>query len=143
MGTGSAITMAKVGTVDEYIAAFSGIRKKRLEEMRKIVKQAAPKNATEVISYNMPAVKTGAVLVYYAGYARHIGFYPTGSPIKVFADRLTDYKTSKGAVQFPLDAALPKSLISEMIAYRVKAENEKAKMKKKNGNKKVTPQKKR
>ncbi|MBZ4190400.1 iron chaperone [Niabella beijingensis] len=117
---------AKFTTVDEYINAFSGIQKKRLEEMRKIVKQAAPKNATEVISYNMPAIKTSAVLVYYAGYAKHIGFYPTGSPIKVFADRLLDYKTSKGAVQFPLEQHLPRVLIKEMVGFRAKATKEKA-----------------
>ncbi|WP_018631182.1 iron chaperone [Niabella aurantiaca] len=132
----------KFTTVDAYINAFSGIQKKKLEEMRKIVQQAAPKEATEVISYNMPAIKTSAVLVYYAGYAGHIGFYPTGSPIKVFADRLTDYKTSKGAVQFPLDAALPKSLIKEMISYRAKAEAMKAKIKKEESSRKKTVTKK-
>ncbi|SDD24670.1 iron chaperone [Niabella drilacis] len=133
---------AKFTTVDAYIDTFSGIQKKKLEEMRKIVKQAAPKEAVEVISYNMPAVKTTAVLVYYAAYEKHIGFYPTGSPVMVFADRLREYKTSKGAVQFPLDATLPKKLIGEMIAYRVWAEAEKAQKKKTAGSKKRTVTKK-
>ncbi|MGJ7033251.1 iron chaperone [Niabella hirudinis] len=132
----------KFTTVDAYIDAFSGIHKKKLEEMRKIVKQAAPKNATEVISYNMPAIKTSTVLVYYAAYEKHIGFYPTGSPITVFADRLGEYKTSKGAVQFPLDAALPKKLIGEMIAYRATTEAGRAQMKQAEKNKKKTVAKK-
>ncbi|MCF3109410.1 DUF1801 domain-containing protein [Niabella sp. CC-SYL272] len=120
----------KFTTVDAYINAFSGIRKKRLEEMRRMVRQAAPKDAVEVISYNMPAIRTTTVLVYYAAYEKHIGFYPTGSPITAFADRLKDYKTSKGTVQFPLDIALPGHLIKEMVAYRVRSEEEKAKTKK-------------
>lgn len=126
----------KFTTVEAYIAAFSGIQKKKLEEMRAIVKQSAPKNAMEVISYNMPAIKTSEVLVYYAAYEKHIGFYPTGAPILAFADRLTEYKTSKGAVQFPLDAALPKKLIREMTAYRAKAAAAKAAMKKAEAGKK-------
>jgi len=126
----------KFNTVDEYIDAFSGIQKKKLEELRKIVKQAAPKNAVEVISYNMPAIKTSAVLVYYAAYANHIGFYPTGAPIQVFADQLTGYKTSKGAIQFPLDAALPRPLIKEMVAFRAHAEAEKLRLKKAGAGKK-------
>ncbi|MBO9594991.1 MAG: DUF1801 domain-containing protein [Niabella sp.] len=126
----------KFTTVEAYLEAFSGIRKKKLEEMRAIVKQAAPANAVEVISYNMPAIRTSEVLVYYAAYEKHIGFYPTGSPILAFADRLTEYKTSKGTVQFPLDAALPKKLIREMTAYRADAVAAKAAMKKAEARKK-------
>ncbi|WP_300598461.1 DUF1801 domain-containing protein [Niabella sp.] len=132
----------KFTTVDAYIDAFSGIQKKKLEEMRKIVKQSAPKNAVEVISYNMPAIKTSEVLVYYAAYENHIGFYPTGSPITVFADQLKEYKTSKGTVQFPLDATLPKKLIGDMTAYRVTTAAEKAQIKKTEGSKKKTVTKK-
>ncbi|MBO9620598.1 MAG: DUF1801 domain-containing protein [Niabella sp.] len=116
--------LVKFSTTDEYIGAFSGIQKKRLQELRRIVKQVAPAKATEVISYNMPALKLNKVLVYYAAYAHHIGFYPTSGPIKVFAEDLKGYKTSKGAIQFPLTEPLPAGLIKEIISYRI-AEDEK------------------
>ncbi|HEX7756566.1 MAG TPA: DUF1801 domain-containing protein [Niabella sp.] len=110
----------KFSTVGDYINHFSGIQKKRLQQIRNIIKQVAPAHATEVISYNMPAIKTQKVLVYYAAYAQHIGFYPTAEPIKVFADALTGYKTSKGAIQFPLEEPLPAELIQQVVLYRIK-----------------------
>ena len=59
------------------------------------------------------------VLVYFAGYKNHIGFYPTGNGVAAFKDRLDDYKTSKGAIQFPLDKKLPVKLITEIVKYRL------------------------
>lgn len=90
-----------------------------LDTMRSVIQKAAPK-ATEVISYGMPAFKQNKVLVWYAAYSRHIGFYPTPEVITAFKDQLSSYKTSKGAVQFPLDAPLPTALIKKMVAYRLK-----------------------
>ncbi|WP_008585384.1 iron chaperone [Niabella soli] len=126
----------KFSTVNEYIGTFSGIQKKRLQELRRIVKQAAPAKATEVISYNMPALKGNKVLVYYAAYPKHIGFYPTGSPVKVFAAALKNYKTSKGTIQFSLEEPLPAELIKEIVAYRIKEDSAILPSKKKAGSKK-------
>lgn len=89
-----------------------------LGEMREIIRKAAPK-AVETISYNMPAFKQGKILVYYAANKSHIGFYPTPQPIKVFADELKKYKTSKGAIQFPIDEKLPAVLIRKIVRFRV------------------------
>jgi uncharacterized protein YdhG (YjbR/CyaY superfamily) len=72
----------------------------------------------------MPAYKYKGMLVYFAGYKNHIGLYPTASGVKVFEKELAKYKTSKGAIQFPLDKSLPLPLIKKIIKYRVK-ENEK------------------
>ena len=110
----------KFNTIDEYHSEFDAASRKLLNEMRNTIKQAAPK-AEEVISYNMPAFKQDdGVLVYYAANKSHIGFYPTSSPIKVFKGELMKYKTSKGAIQFPSDEAIPKTLIKKIVKYRIK-----------------------
>jgi uncharacterized protein YdhG (YjbR/CyaY superfamily) len=120
--------MTRFSTIDEYIAAQDDDRKPALQQFRKIIKAAAPK-AEEVISYGMPAFKQGSVLVYFAAMKEHYGFYPTSGPIEIFKDKLKPYKTSKGAIQFPVDKPLPEKLITEIVKYRLKevAENEKQK----------------
>lgn len=79
----------------------------------------------------MPAYKTTAVLVYFAGYKNHIGFYPTSSGITQFKNELAVYKNSKGAVQFPLDKPLPETLIKKMVLYRLSETREREATKKK------------
>lgn len=118
-------TKVKAANIDEYIAAFPEETQAMLAEMRATIRKAAPK-ATETISYGMPAFKQNAVLVYFAGYKHHIGFYPTGSGMAAFQDKLTQWKTSKGAVQFPLTEPLPKKLIAEIVRYRIKDDAAKA-----------------
>lgn len=110
--------------IDNYIAAFPAAAKKQLKDMRAIIKEAAPE-AQELISYCMPAYKLNGVLVYFAGYKGHIGFYPTPSGIKQFLPKIQAYKHSKGAVQFPIDLPLPKKLIKEMVVFRIKENNRK------------------
>jgi uncharacterized protein YdhG (YjbR/CyaY superfamily) len=109
--------MKKPTSTEEYIAQFPANTQKQLQEIRSIIKKAAPK-AEEVISYGMPGYKQHGMLVWFAGYAHHIGFYPSGSGIEAFKDLLSDYKNSKGAVQFPLGKPLPKKLISDMVKFR-------------------------
>ncbi|MBS1585707.1 MAG: DUF1801 domain-containing protein [Bacteroidetes bacterium] len=122
--------MKKFGSVEEYFASQPAAVQAILEEMRNTISQAAPK-AQEVISYNMPAFKMHGVLVYYAAAKEHLGFYPTAEPIRVFADELAKYKTSKGAIQFPLDKPIPKTLIKKIVKYRLEEDEAKAKAKKK------------
>jgi uncharacterized protein YdhG (YjbR/CyaY superfamily) len=109
--------------IDAYIASFPQNVQELLKELRGIVQNAAPE-AEEVISYGMPAIKQRTVLVYYAGYKNHIGFYPTGRGITAFQDRFAGYVWSKGAVQFPLDKPLPAQLITDIVDYRVKQDAE-------------------
>lgn len=123
-------TARKFKTIDEYHGTLPEEIIAKVEELRKTIKQAAPK-ATEVISYNMPAFKQNGVLVYYAAYKGHIGFYPTSSPITAFATELKAYKTSKGAIQFPIDKPIPKTLVRDIVKYRVAQDEEKAGLKKK------------
>jgi len=123
-------TGLKFKTVDEYFSTLPADTKSILQEVRKAVKQAAPE-ATDVISYNMPAIKSNGVLVYYAAYKEHIGFYPTASPIKVFEQELAPYKWSKGAIQFPIDKPMPTELIARIVKFRVQEDAARAKAKSK------------
>src|SRR6187431_894197 len=96
----------RLKTVDEYLSTFPATTRRILQAVRQTIKKAAPQ-AEEVISYNMPAFKLHGVLVYYAAYQKHIGFYPTPSAIKAFEKELARYQSSKGAVQFPIDQPMP------------------------------------
>jgi uncharacterized protein YdhG (YjbR/CyaY superfamily) len=125
----------KFETVDEYLSVFPKNVKSILEQLRKTIQQAAPQ-AEELISYNMPAFRVHGMLVYYAAYKEHIGFYPGAGAIinGVFKNELAGYETSKGTIRFPIEKALPLGLIRNIVKYRVKQnlEKEKAKEKKKN-----------
>jgi uncharacterized protein YdhG (YjbR/CyaY superfamily) len=122
--------MKKFNTVSEYISAQPKEIRKGLQELRAIIKKAAPK-AEEVISYGMPGYKLNGMLVWFAGAKAHYGFYPKGKgPIKAFADRLEGYETSAGTIRFPLDKPLPKKLISDIVKFRVKENLQKESLKK-------------
>ena len=108
----------KYKTVDAYFKDVPPQALDRMKEIREAVKGAAPL-ATEVISYNMPALKyNNSILVYYAAYANHIGFYAIPTTHTAFAKALATYKTGKGSVQFPHDAPLPLDLIAAMTQFR-------------------------
>lgn len=104
-------------SIDEYVKCFPGEIQEKLEEMRAAVKLVAPL-AKEKISYQMPAFDLNGILVYFAVCKNHIGFYPTASGIEAFKNELKEYKSSKGAVQFPLDKPLPIELISRIVKHR-------------------------
>jgi uncharacterized protein YdhG (YjbR/CyaY superfamily) len=116
-------------TVDEYIATFSKETQNVLQQIRTTIKAAAPK-AEEVISYGMPAYKLHGVLVYFAGYKKHIGFYATPTGHKAFKNQLSVYKQGKGSVQFPLDKPMPLALITKIVKLRIRENQIKASTKK-------------
>ena len=113
----------KFKTVEEYIASFPEDVQELLEACRVAIKEAAP-GAEELISYNIAAFKLNGLLVWYAAFKNHIGLYPRPSAINVFEKELTGYKTSKGAIQFPINKKIPLGLIKKIVKYRVK-ENKK------------------
>jgi uncharacterized protein YdhG (YjbR/CyaY superfamily) len=121
---------AKPNNINEYIGKFPLQTRKLLRQMKATIKKAAPK-AEEVISYGMPAFKFHGLLVWFAAYSRHIGFYPRVSAIQAFRKEIAKYKNAKGSVQFPLDKPLPLALIKKMVQYRVKENLAKLKLKKK------------
>jgi uncharacterized protein YdhG (YjbR/CyaY superfamily) len=105
--------------IDDYIAAFPKNVQPKLSELRSAIKESAPE-AEEAISYGMPTYKLNGNLVHFAAYKRHIGFYPTHSGILAFEEKLSIYKHSKGAVQFPIDDPIPLDIVREIVRYRVK-----------------------
>jgi uncharacterized protein YdhG (YjbR/CyaY superfamily) len=111
-------TSSPLSTIDEYIAQCPVDVQPILSRIRAIIKEAAPQ-AVERISYQMPTFYLRGNLVHFAAHPHHIGFYPTPSGIETFKAELSGYKTSKGAVQFPLDQPIPYDLIGRIVMYRV------------------------
>jgi uncharacterized protein YdhG (YjbR/CyaY superfamily) len=110
--------MLKPKNFKEYLYGFPEETQQLLEQVRSVIKEAAPL-ADEVISYGMPAFKMNGMIAWFAGYSKHIGFYPGASGIEAFKNELSVYKGAKGSVQFPLDKQLPSSLITEIVKFRV------------------------
>lgn len=110
--------MNKYKTVDDYIAQFPEEIQSILRKIRKTIRENAP-CAIEKISYQMPVFWQDENLIYFAAMKNHIGIYPTASGVAAFADRLGEYKTSKGAIQLPIDKPIPYDLIAEITRFRV------------------------
>jgi uncharacterized protein YdhG (YjbR/CyaY superfamily) len=104
--------------IDSYISTFPENAQELLNIVRKTIHEAAPE-ATEKISYAMPTFYLEGNLVHFAGYKNHIGLYPAPSALDEFKEEISQYKNSKGAVQFPLDKPIPADLITKIVKYRV------------------------
>jgi uncharacterized protein YdhG (YjbR/CyaY superfamily) len=105
-------------TVNEYINAAPKDTRAKLREMRSIIRSTA-KGATESLKWGMPAYSYKRILVCFAVFKNHIGFFPTPSAIKALEKDIANYKTSKGGIQFPLEKKLPVSLIRKITGFRV------------------------
>jgi uncharacterized protein YdhG (YjbR/CyaY superfamily) len=105
--------------IDEYIAGFPADVQRHLQEIRTIIRTAAP-DAEEALKYRMPTFVLNGNLVHFAAFEKHIGFYPTPSGIEAFKDELSAYHNAKGSVQFPLDRPVPFRLIRKIVEFRVK-----------------------
>ena len=103
--------------IDEYIAGFPKDIQDILQNLRRVIHEAAPE-AQETISYSMPAFKQNGILVYFAAFKDHIGFFPTSSGISAFTKELASYNTAKGTVRFPLYKPLPVNLIKKIVKFR-------------------------
>ncbi|MFV0253431.1 MAG: iron chaperone [Beutenbergiaceae bacterium] len=107
------------GTVDEYLAGFEPTIRERLTQMRETITATAP-DAVESIAYGMPAYKLdGRPLVYFAGFANHVGFYATPNGHERFADEFSTYRQGKGSVQFPHGRPLPLDLVARVVEFRI------------------------
>lgn len=107
--------------VDKYVAAAAKPARSMLKEMRALIRSALPAEATETISYRIPAFRHNGIVVWYAAFANHCSLFPTAAVIEMFKDELKDYSTSKGTIQFPTDKPLPKALIKRIVKARVAA----------------------
>jgi uncharacterized protein YdhG (YjbR/CyaY superfamily) len=105
-------------SIDEYIAAQSSEVQPILQAIRETIRANAPE-AIEKISYQIPTFWQRENLIHFAAQKKHIGIYPGGEAVSVFADRLTDYKTSKGAIQFPLNKPIDHQLIEDIARWRI------------------------
>ena len=106
-------------SIDAYIAGFPAATQAVLEELRAVIRAAAP-DATETISYAIPTYDLGGRhLVHFAGYAKHVGFYPVPSGIEAFKEELAPYRKGKGSAQFPLGRPLPADLVRRIVEFRV------------------------
>ena len=115
--------MKSYKNMDEYIANFPVDIQKKLQKIRKLVREISP-NSKEVISYKIPTFKlNGKNLVHFAAFKDHISFFPTSSGVSHFKKELAGYKTSKGTIQFPLTIQIPYNLIERIVKFRVN-ENE-------------------
>ena len=117
-------------TIDEYISAFSPEVRAILQEVRQVVRSAAP-GAQEAISYNIPAFKLNGVLVYFAAFKQHIGFYPPIRGDSRLEKAVSQYAGEKGNLRFPLDQPIPYALIERITKLRVKQNLAKAKAQRK------------
>ncbi|MEG0256333.1 MAG: DUF1801 domain-containing protein [Vagococcus sp.] len=108
----------KKTVVDEYIENCPKDRQEKLRTMQKIMKDVFPE-AKECIKYGMPTYFQHENIVHFSNAKHHIGFYPTPAPICHFSKELEPYKTSKGAIQFPVEKELPEELIQRICEWRL------------------------
>jgi uncharacterized protein YdhG (YjbR/CyaY superfamily) len=106
-------------TVDEYFVHVPEPGRSVLTKLRATIRSVLPRDATEIISYQIPAFARDGVIVWYAAFADHVSVFPRGSVLTKFKDELTGFKTSKGTVQFPLDKPLPVALIKRIVKARL------------------------
>ncbi|WP_340646869.1 DUF1801 domain-containing protein [Phenylobacterium sp.] len=109
--------MPAPANTDAYMATLPRDQRDALQQLRRQILDAAP-GATECISYGMPAVRRNGVLVWFAAAKAHCALYPSGL-VAEFADRLTGYETSKGAIRFQPENPLPPELVADIVARRV------------------------
>lgn len=114
----------KATSIPEYIKAAPKEAQPKLRQMQATIKKASP-GAVQGIKWSMPAFSKERILVMFAAFKTHVGFFPTPRAIVAFKKDLEKYKTGKGSIQFPLDKPLPLSLITKITRFRVAEENKK------------------
>jgi uncharacterized protein YdhG (YjbR/CyaY superfamily) len=109
--------------VDEYLAGVPESARSTLIKLRAAIRSAVPREATETISYRMPAFKYKGMLVWFAAFSNHCSLFPGSSVIEAFQNELKGFSISKGTIHFPTDKPLPTALIKKLVKARV-AQNE-------------------
>lgn len=109
--------------VDEYLAGVPEPARGFLSKMRVAIRSAVPTEATETISYGIPAFKHKRVLVWFAGFSNHCSLFPTAAVIQAFKNELKGFSISKGTIHFPLDKPVPTALIKKLVKSRVASQS--------------------
>ena len=110
-------------TINEYLTGVPEPARGTLQKLRAVIRSAAPRDATEVISYGIPMFKYKGMLMGFAAFAKHCSLFPGSGPIEALKDQLKDYPQSKGTVRFPVDKPPPAALVKKLVKARI-AENE-------------------
>jgi uncharacterized protein YdhG (YjbR/CyaY superfamily) len=105
--------------MDEYLAGVPEPARSTLNKIRAAIRSAVPPEATETISYRIPAFKYKGVLVWFAAFSDHCSLFPTASVIEAFKKELEGFPTSRGTIQFPTDKPLPAALVKKLVKARV------------------------
>jgi uncharacterized protein YdhG (YjbR/CyaY superfamily) len=106
-------------SVDEYLAGVPEPARSTLAKIRAVVRSAVPPEATEAISYGMPAFKHKGTLLWFAAFSDHCSLFPTASVIKALKNELKDYQVSKGTIRFPVDKPLPATFVKKLVKARL------------------------
>ncbi len=112
-------TKANFSNIDEYIALQSEKTQPLLREIRTVIRASAPE-ATEKIAYQLPTFWQGENLIHFGAFKNHIGLFPGGAATTEFAERLKDYKVSKGTIHLPLEKPIDHQLITDIVHWRLK-----------------------
>jgi uncharacterized protein YdhG (YjbR/CyaY superfamily) len=113
--------------VEKYLANVPQPARATLQKVRAMIRSAAPPEATEAISYGIPAFNYHGMLVAYAAFAGHCSFFPaSGELLEEFAEELQGYACSKGTIRFALDKPLPARLVQRLVKARVRKNEAKA-----------------
>jgi uncharacterized protein YdhG (YjbR/CyaY superfamily) len=105
--------------VDEYVSGVPEPARGMLKKIRAAIRASVPPEATETISYRIPAFQCDGVLVWFAAFSNHCSLFPTASVLEAFKDELKDFSTSKGTIHFPIDKPLPIGLVKKLVKARV------------------------
>ena len=107
----------KPQTIDEFIANYPEDIQEKLQRLRSAIRKAAPQ-ATEIISYGIPAYRFHGNLIYFSAYEHHIGVYPR---VKSLEKELAPYEGGKGTIRFPHEKPIPLTLIKKLVKARIEA----------------------
>jgi uncharacterized protein YdhG (YjbR/CyaY superfamily) len=106
-------------SVDEYLAGVPEPARGTLKKIRAAIRSVVPTEATEAISYGMPAFNYKGPLVWFAAFANHCSLFPTASVIEAFKNELAGFSTSKGTIHFTTDKPLPTALVKKLVKARL------------------------
>lgn len=106
-------------SIDEYLAGVPEPARATLRKVRAAIRSAAPRDATETISYGMPAFKHKGILVWFAAFSNHCSLFPTAAVIEALKDELKGFRVSKGTIHFPPDKPLSAALVKKIVKLRV------------------------
>jgi uncharacterized protein YdhG (YjbR/CyaY superfamily) len=111
-------------SVDEYLAGVPEPARSTLSKLRAVIRATVPKQASEAISYGIPAFNYNGSLLWFAAFSNHCSFFPGSSVIRAFQKELQDYQLSKGTIRFAVDKPLPATLVRKLVKARIAEKKE-------------------